>query len=167
MCQTPTDPWIPILPCLSTIFNHYNPFQIWKNNELWWFPVMVTSDVTSKASLKSSVILLSDVVYPSEELWSLVSSALPRFDTGNLVVAFTSCAKLEEGEPVSDVNQWGRFFNEMGWWGIAKTSQHDHGNDIHILHIYVHNLSWCIYVHIFALQNDHTLCIYWCLLKIS
>eukprot|EP00434_Breviolum_minutum_P029421 symbB.v1.2.026017.t1/scaffold2529.1/size77954/5 len=31
------------------------------------------------------------------ELWSLVSSALPRFDTGNLVVAFTSCAKLEEG----------------------------------------------------------------------
>lgn len=33
----------------------------------------------------------------SKELWSLVSSALPRFDTGNLVVAFTSCAKLEEG----------------------------------------------------------------------
>ena len=75
---------------------------------------MKTLDVTNKTSLKSSVVPSLDVVciamfISSEELWSFVSSALPRFDTGNLVVAFTSCAKIEEGEPVSHVNQWGRY----------------------------------------------------------
>ena len=34
-----------------------------------------------------------------EELWAFIASALPRFDTGNLVVAFTSAAKVDEGEP--------------------------------------------------------------------
>ncbi|CAL1138431.1 unnamed protein product [Cladocopium goreaui] len=33
----------------------------------------------------------------SQELWGFIASALPRFDTGNLVVAFTTAAKVDEG----------------------------------------------------------------------
>ncbi len=100
-----------------------NPDQIWKINfKFWWSPVVKTLDVTNKTSLKSSVVPSLDVVciamfISSVELCSFVCSALPRFDTGNLVVAFTSCAKIEEGEPVSHVNQWGRYRWNKGVMG--------------------------------------------------
>lgn len=123
--------------------------QIGKINfKFWWSPVVITSDVTSKVSSKSSVMLLSDVVYPSEELWSLVSSALPRFDTGNLVVAFTSCAKLEEGEPVSHVNQWVRY-RVMG--DCQNKPTWSWSRYIHICtvtYITIHKISWCIYTYV-------------------
>ena len=46
-----------------------------------------------------------------KELWGFIASALPRFDTGNLVVAFTTAAKVDEGGAM--VGKW-RYLKK--WW---------------------------------------------------